>query len=129
MKNRSRGFTLIELAMAIVIIAIAIAPLSVILGNIISKTVLPEVLNVSNYLAEQELERISTLRFSQINSQAQTSYAGNFSRYSYQITVTAVPAALANDPLMQQYKQVSITIQNFYLSAVTVTTLVSNYLV
>ena len=126
MTCKSRGFTLIELIIAIVIISMAIAPLAFMLGNVIDMTIRPEFTHVATQLAEQELEKIAVARFSQVNDQAQTAYTGSLAKYSYEIQVDPVPAGLASDVNMLQYKQVKIIIHHDSLGSLTISTVVTN---
>ena len=124
--RQEKGFTMIELIIAIVILSIAIGTLGVVIANMTTQAVLPGVLNTSTQLAEQEMERVSGLRFSAIANEASTSYTGNFSAYSYQVTVSAVPVALANDPGQAQYKQVQVTVTHTAGGSISLTTIVTN---
>ena len=125
-KLKQKGFSLIEMVIAIVVLTIAVGTLLVVFGDVLSSTVMPEIVNVSSELAERELERVSGLRFSSVVNEGPTSYTGSFSNYSYQVTVSAVPLALANDAGMTQYKQVAITVSHATAGAVTLTTVVTN---
>lgn len=117
---------MIELIIAIVVLSIAIGTLGNVLANMTTQAVLPRSLNTSTHLAEQELERVSGLRFSAVANEGPTSYTGNFSDYSYQVAVSAVPATLATDPAQAQYKQVAVTVSHATGGSVTLTTVVTN---
>lgn len=127
MNQRQFGFTFIEMIIAIVIVGVSVTPLLMVLGNLVDKTILPEVHNIATHLAERELERVTSQRYSAVVSQAQTTYGGSFSKYSYEVQVTSVPVALANDPTMIEYKQVRVIIRNSVVGAVQLTTLVTNH--
>lgn len=125
MKNSKSGFTLIELVIAISVLSIAIGSSLLIFANVTNQTAMPEILNVSTGLAEQELERVTALRFSDIMNQSPTNFTGNFSSYSYEIQVTPVPLTLANDPAMAEYKQTRIIIRHNTVGSVSLTTVIS----
>ena len=86
-----------------------------------------EILSVSTDLAEQQLERVTGQRYSQVINEGPTSFTGNFSNYSYQISVSAVPAALATDPGMVQYKQVQVSVSHVSAGTVNLRTVVTNH--
>ncbi|MCM8775116.1 MAG: type II secretion system GspH family protein, partial [Candidatus Omnitrophica bacterium] len=88
MKTRQqKGFTLIELIIGLVVISIAVGTMVSVFADVVYSSVLPEIINTSAALAEQELERVSGMRFSSIANEGPTNYPGAFSSYSYQITV------------------------------------------
>ncbi len=121
----SRGFTLIELIIAVSVLAIVIGTAVSVLGDILNSTVQPEILDTSTHLAEREMERISFMRFSQVANAGPANFTSPFSNYSYQVTVSPVPAALANDPGMAGYKQVQVTVTHLAASPVSLTTIVT----
>lgn len=116
---------MIEVVIAMVVIAIAVGTLLAVLAEMTNATVMPEVVNIATHLAERELDRVSGLRFSAVANEGPTSYTGAFSNYSYQVTVSAVPAAIAVDPGMTQYKQVQVTVTPTTAGAVSLTTLLT----
>lgn len=120
------GFTLVELVIAILILSIAVGTLLGLLASVVDQTVLPEVINRATYLAEQELERISGLRFSEITDAGPTAYGGNFTDYTYQIEVDPVPTTLATDPAMNDYKQVRVTVAHSSGASAHLTTIMVN---
>lgn len=122
-----KGFTLIELIIAIAVLSIAIGSLFLVLANLVNTSVLPQVLNVGAGLAEEQLERVTQLRYSDVVNQGPANFGGNFSSYSYRIQVAAVPAALANDPGMANYKQVTVTVTHSTAGSVSATTVATNH--
>lgn len=125
-RRKPQGFTFIELIIAIAILSVAVTVLLVVFASVTEQTVMSELLSVDTYLAEQELERITGMRFSQVASSGPTAYGGDFSDYEYEITVSPVPVALAADPAMSQYKQVEVTVRHATAGAVSLTTIVTN---
>ena len=120
------GFTLIELIMTVVILSIAIGGLLVAVGAAAQHVVLPYITQIATGLAEQELERVTGLRFSQVASASATPFASPFADYTYQIIVSAVPVNLANDPGLAQYKQVKVAVAHAGIGSVGLTTVVTN---
>lgn len=98
--RQTAGVTLIELLMSIVILAVALPPLLMVLSTVAMDSNVNEVADAASYLAERELERILSQRFDAIVDEGPTNYTGNFSDYSYQVTVSAFtvsdPAAITN---------------------------------
>jgi len=123
---KSRGFTLIETIAAVVVLAIAVGTLLHVMGYAIQFTIRPDVMSTATHLAEGELERVTNLRYSQIANQGPTASPAPFSNYTYEIRVSAVPVALANDPAMAQYKQVEVIIAHPSMGGITLTTVVTN---
>ena len=123
---KSRGFTLIEAIIAVVVLGIAVGTLLQVMGHAIQATIRPDVMSTATHLAEGELERVTNLRYSQIVNAGPTAFAAPFSNYTYETRVSAVPVALANDPAMAQYKQVEVIIAYPSMGGVTLTTMVTN---
>lgn len=111
LKSRA-AFSLIEIVIVIIVLGICLTPVAILFQNILVKYEEPEAIQVAVSLAEQEMERVTGLRFSSINSQAQTGYTGNFANYNYEVIVTPVPLGLADDPTMQEYKHIEIRVKN-----------------
>lgn len=126
MKMNQKGFSLIEMVIAIIILSVAVGTLLVAFSNVLSSTLTPEIIGVGTNLAEKEMERVTGLRYSAVADVATTAYTGNFSNYSYKIDVTAVPVALASDAGMTNYKQVKVTVTHASAGAVSLTSIVTN---
>lgn len=123
------GITLVELVIFIIVVAIVSMPLSVILKNTLSETVLPEHYTIASSLARKEVENVVNLQFSTITDVAETSYTGNFSQYSYEISVDNVAGDDLNTPVADDstdYKRVEITIKRSGFPDVAVVTLITN---
>lgn len=125
-KKNKWGFTLIEIVIAMVIIGASVGTLLSVAGAITRATTNPEMVNIASALAEEQIEKTTALRFSEIANVAPTSFGGDFSNYTYQVTVDAVPGTLALDPLMINYKQVAITVSHPQAGSVQLTTIVAN---
>jgi prepilin-type N-terminal cleavage/methylation domain-containing protein len=124
---KSRGFTLIELVISIVVLALVIGVSMTMLSEIARASVRPDFLNRCGFLAERELERVNQLRYSMIVNQGPQNYAmPGFTDYSFRIQVAAPPAALGFGIDTVRAKQVTITVSHPAYGQVVLTTLVSN---
>lgn len=123
-----RGFTLIEVVMAIVILAVALPPLIMVMSSVSLDSNINEISDAASYLAERELERILSLRFDAVVNEGPTSYTGNFSDYSYQITVSAPTDGLEAycSTGTTQCKKVQIDIDHTNGANIYLTTMVTN---
>lgn len=104
------GYTMVELLIVILVLSIAIGTLFAITANLYKFATDSQISNIAVDLAEQELERVTGLRYSSVASVGTTPYSGSLSNYSYAITVSAVPSALANDSGMVNYKMAEILV-------------------
>jgi len=127
MKNRA--FTLIELMITIVIAAIIITPLTVLMMQVVTNSILPEHYQIATSLLEGEIEKVANLRFDSVIDEGPTSYAGDFAGYSYQVDAEYVNANALNtsvSPTATAYKKVSITISRTAFPDVSAVTLVTD---
>lgn len=124
---KSRGFTLVELIISIVVISLVIGTSVSMSAKLSRATVMPDVLNISTFLAERELERVNQKRFSAIANEGPTNYTeAPFTDYSWQIQVSAPPAGLGLGTTTARAKQVVVIINHAVYGAVSLSTLVSN---
>lgn len=112
--------------MAMVIIGISVASLLTVAASITNATTKPEIVNIASALAEQQIEKTTMLRYSDIANVSSTSFGGSFSSYTYQVAVSAVPLTLALDSLMETYKQVVVTVNHPQGGSVQLSTIVAN---
>jgi prepilin-type N-terminal cleavage/methylation domain-containing protein len=113
-----RGFTLIELIMAIVIGGIVVLPLMMMFVNASLKNPKLESVNLALNLAVGKMEAVTGKSFAYISSEAVTAIGGNYSDYNSQVIVhyvTSTDVQTSVDPTITSYKsvQVSITSSNF----------------
>lgn len=129
-KFRQSGITIVELVILIVIIGIITPSLAVVITNAMRNTVLPEYYTTASSLAKMEIERVTNKRFSEIEilDEGLHYYTGNFSVYSYQITVDYVQPDALNTPVVEStdYMKVEVTIRRPGFSDVSVVTLATN---
>ena len=124
-----KGFTLIETVIGIVALGIIALGLFAIFTGVFTNAARDEVVTIATSLAKGELERTARLSFASIVSQhagSPVSFGGNFTNYSWQIVVSAVPVAIANDAGMAQYKQVESRVTNPMVGNISLKTIVTN---
>ncbi|MEK6733474.1 MAG: type II secretion system protein [Candidatus Omnitrophota bacterium] len=125
-----KGFTLIETIISIVVIGIAFLGLLAVFTGVYTNAVYDDAMTIATMLAKGEMERVIGLGFAGVSDQNRDSplaFSGNFSSYSWQIRVDAVPIAIADDPTMTNYKQVEARVTNSITGSVSLKTIVTNY--
>lgn len=125
-KRKTEGFSLVELVIAIVILGICLPSLALLFSQVMKTYGEPEVMQVATALAEQKMEEVTSLRYSDIVDDGPTAFTGNFSNYTWQVIVSAVPTSLANDPAMDDYKKIEVAVSSNIIGSVTLTTIVTN---
>jgi prepilin-type N-terminal cleavage/methylation domain-containing protein len=88
-----KGFTLIELTIAIVVVAIAFYAIISVFSSVAPRNVSAEDLSKATYLANRVLEERSAKSFSGITSEAATNFASPYANFIYQVTVTYASTA------------------------------------
>jgi hypothetical protein len=124
-----KGFSFIVFLICIAIAAIILTPLSFVVFESVTNSLLPEYYQIASSLLEGEVERVTNMRFSQIDDVAQTSYAGGLSRYSYRIDAEYVASGDLNtivSPTVTDYKRIEITVSCFGFPDVNAVTVVTN---
>jgi len=125
-KKRQKGFTLIEVIIVVVVLSIAVGTLLTVVANVMRATVLPEVINISTGLAEQELERVTVQRFSAVATEASSAFASPFDDYTRQVTVSNLDANLSPTGSSTDYKQVVVTVSHGVGGDISLTSVVVN---
>lgn len=129
MIKSKKGFTLIEVILVMVILAISLPPLCILIVNVVRKNVLTQVQATATALAEGEMEKVTNMRFSGIATTAQTAFSAPFTAYNYTITVDYVNASDLNTPVVPgptNYKRVQVMVNNAISGNLTLTTLIAN---
>ena len=124
-----RGFTLIETVIGIVVLGIIALGLFATFTGVFKNAVQDETMSIATSLARGELERVTRLAYASIvdqNRGTPVSFGGNFTNYSWQIRVDAVPVGIANDPGMTNYKQVESRVTNPMAGDISLKTIVTN---
>lgn len=126
----SKGFTLIEAIMAIVIIAIAFYALISIFFTVVPKIIDAEALAIATHLAEEKIEELMVKDFSGITSVSATSFGGDFSNYYYQIIVNYVSSEELDtvvDPTVTDYKRVKAQVWSNLAGTLEIVTLSTSW--
>ncbi|MBU1006988.1 MAG: type II secretion system GspH family protein [Candidatus Omnitrophica bacterium] len=118
------GFTLIETVISILIIGIAFLGLVAVLTGVFTHATRDEVMSVTTMLAKGEMERVTGEGWAFLEGSG--SYSGNFSNYSWQVIMSAVPVAIENDPYMANYKQAEVVVSNAMIGSVSLKTILTN---
>jgi len=124
-----RGFTLVETTIGIVVLGIIALGLFATFTGVFTNAVRDEVVTIATSLAKGELERVARLSFASVvdqNRDSPVSFGENFTNYSWQIRVDAVPVAIASDAGMAQYKQVEARVTNPMVGDISLKTIVTN---
>lgn len=113
-----RGFSLVELIIALVLLAIIMYGALAIFINSGVKGVNVEVFSVAQTLAEDKLEEVMSRDFGWVSSEAQTSFSGNLSSFSAQLIVSYVASGELNTGVVgpTDYKKVTVQIRHPLLS-------------
>jgi len=125
-----KGFTLIETIIGIVVLGIIAIGLFATFTGVFTNAARDEALSVATNLAKGELERVMRLSFVNVldqNRGTPAGFGGNFSNYSWQIRVDAVPVAIANDAGMVEYKQVESRVTNPIAGDISLKTIITNH--
>ncbi|MDO8603297.1 MAG: type II secretion system protein [Candidatus Omnitrophota bacterium] len=125
-----KGFTLIETIISVVVIGVAFLGLLAVFTGVYTNAIYDEAMTAATMLAKAEMERAIGLGFAGVSDQNRDSpaaFSGNFSNYSWQIRVDAVPIAIADDPAMTNYKQIEARVAHAMVGNVSLKTIVTNY--
>jgi type II secretory pathway pseudopilin PulG len=127
--RRIKTFTLVELIMSIIIVALAAIPISIMYQRSMQGSVANRMLTVASSLAEQKMEETLNLGFSAATSQGPNAFSAPFNEYSYQVIVHYVQAADLNtsvDPTVTDYKNIEVRVTNNFSAPVSLTALLTN---
>lgn len=124
----NRGFTLIEAIIVMIILGICLTPFAILVVNVMSQNIYSQAQATAIALAESEMERVTNLRFSLVNDEAQVPFSVPFSAYNHEIIVDYVNAGNLNTPVggPTDYKRVQIVVRSSISGPITLTTLVTN---
>ena len=124
-----KGFTLIELTIAIIVVAIAFYAIISVFVSVAPRNVNAEDLSKASYLANRILEERSTKTFSSVTSEATTAFSAPFSNFNYQVNVnyvsTSEPDNASVGPTI--LKKLSVKCWGGMSGTVEVITLVATY--
>lgn len=125
-----KGFTLIELVMAIVIAGVIVVPLLNVFINTSTGNPSLEALNTALHLAEAKMESVSNKDFASIVSEGTAPFGGDFSAYNSEVVMHYVASSEIEtfvDPVVTDYKWVKVKITSAKIQGtIELTTLVSD---
>ena len=91
--KRSKGYTLVELVMAIVIMSIAFYALINVFISIAPLDINVSTMTIGTHLMNQEMEAMSIRKVSNVSSVDATAFPSPYGNYNYSITVNYVTTA------------------------------------
>lgn len=94
-----KGFTLVETALAIVIIAISFYSIIAVFASLLPRTANLDSFTQKVYLGQEKIEEYLARDFNSVNSVGETAFAAPFAAFKYQIIVTYVTSADVNTPV------------------------------
>lgn len=131
-----RGFSLIEVILTIVIVAVAAGGVLSVFSEGIGRSADPLLLNRAINLAQERMEEALALRtsggFSAVLSNPGGAFAAPFSDFSWSRTVSCVTAADLNTPAgappcASGYAHIAVTVTNAAVGTITVDSVIANY--
>ncbi len=108
---RKKGFTLVELVMAVAISGIAVYALLTVFINAAYQNVDLEALSMGLYLANARLEEVSNQSYSSITDEATTPFGSGFSDFSYEVEFDYVSSEALNDSVGTDFGYKKITVR------------------
>lgn len=112
--NQKRGFTIVEVVISLLIIAVVMyASISIFITSSV-KGVNVDIFTAAQTLAEDKLEEAMAKDFADVSSEAQTSFSGDLSEYSHEITVNYVSVEALDVPVVPatDYKKINVSIRH-----------------
>lgn len=128
-KKNNKGFTLIEIALFIVLTGILMATIMTPFLTSVMRSGRPEIVASAVFLARERMEQFQTVAYSTIANETRAALTGNYSAFERQVTVTLVDANLAVSGSDVGYKQVVVTVYHNELPAagISITSLFTDY--
>jgi prepilin-type N-terminal cleavage/methylation domain-containing protein len=126
---KSRGFSLIEMVIAIVIIGIAFYALISVFITVAPRNVNVEDITKATHLAFEKMEETTVKNFTGVATVSATSFTGDFSQFQYQVVVDYVTSTEPNvvAPGATSYKRVKVRTWGGLSGTVELVTLVTTY--
>lgn len=126
-RTRSKGFTIIELVVFMVVAAICFMPIIIMVGEAVYQGVKPEVLTIATELAEGKMEEVLGGYYAGVQNDS-GSFSSPLSDYSYQVSwyyVNAGDLDTSVSPTQTDYKNVKVTVSHQKISGVVLTCLLT----
>lgn len=116
-----KGFTLVELVIAMVIIAIIMYAAIAIFVASGARGVNVEVFTVAQSLAEDKLEQAMAQDFGDATDEAEANFSGDLNQYSYEIVMDFVSGEALDTPVASptDYKKIRVVIRHDLLGGTT----------
>lgn len=112
-----RGFSIIELIISMVILAIIIYASIAIFINVGIKGVNVEVFTTAQSLAEDKVEEAMTRTFASLSDESETAFSDDLVNFTYEIIVDYVSGEALDVPVGSptEYKKISVVIRHAQL--------------
>jgi prepilin-type N-terminal cleavage/methylation domain-containing protein len=109
---RDRGFSLVEVILAMVLIAAAFVSISLLLSTTTLHNVNLDVTTRTVLLARQKMDEVTAKDFADVVPVGQTNFSGNFGNYSFQVGVEYVEPADLDTPVVgpTDYKRIRVIV-------------------
>ena len=117
-RNTNKGFSLLELVLAIVIIGLCAIPIALSHQQAAAGSIQTKVLTIATALAEEKMEVAINDGFSGVSDVASTAFNSPFDDYSYQVTVHYVDSSDLDtpiDPTASDYKNIEVQVSHSIL--------------
>ncbi|MFC1540482.1 prepilin-type N-terminal cleavage/methylation domain-containing protein [Candidatus Margulisiibacteriota bacterium] len=116
---RSRGFTLVEVIISVVVLGIVMYSLVTIFISSGFKGVNVERYTIGQTLAENKLEEAMVQDYGDVSDEAETAFGGDLSGYTYEIAMAYVSGEALDTPVGtdQGYKRVRVSIRHAQLTS------------
>jgi len=108
----SKGFSLVEVIIVIIVLGVCLTPFSILLVNVMQQNVRSQQWATEVALAESKLEQACSMRFSEIIEEPVTGFEAPFSMFGYQLNVSYVDASNLDVPVAgpTDYKRVEVAV-------------------
>ncbi len=130
MSGKKQGFTLVEIIMAMAVIAIIMYSVIAVFITSGARGVNVEVFTVAQSLAEGKLEENMAHSFSDVSDEVETNFSGDLGDYSYEIVVNYVSPEALDLPVafVTDYKKIQARIRHPQLEgAISLEAIRANY--
>jgi len=128
MKKKTRGgFTLIELAIGILVMGFCGLAVMTLFIEGASQAMRGEVLTIGKALIQQEMEDVLLDAFPALASRALRAYASPFGSYTVTVQVSYVASDLVSAATSSEYKRIRVSLSHPLISPMVLETIVSDY--